>query len=156
MQDGDCNNRFGWLGHKYGQPPSLRMLTVFQIGEDRLLLETRRRVLESMGLSVVMAEGAVETLWRTPNRKFDLALLCHSLNSHRRQQIAAALRRANAGAPILLVGRGCGEQVKDGDADLDGVIDPDPERLTEMLRRLLQLKQRQVASRNETVPEAAD
>lgn len=117
------------------------MLTVFQIGEDRLLLETRRRVLESIGLTVVTAKSTAQTLQSTPELLFDLAILCHSLPVQRRRQLAAALRRANPAAPVLLVGRGSAEQVKDGDAEIDAVLDPNPERLTETLRRLLHLKQ---------------
>lgn len=105
-----------------------------------MLLETRRRVLESMGLTVVTARGAAETLRRLPQLQFDLAILCHSLSAEDRQQIAAALRQANPAAAILLVGRGSGGQIGDGNADIDAVVDPDPERLTETLRRVLHLK----------------
>lgn len=105
------------------------MLTVFQTGEDRLLLETRRRVLESIGLIVLTANGAEEALQQIPQLRFDLAILCHSLPPERQKQIAPELRQANPAAPILLVGRGAAGQVTDGDADVDVIVDPDPERL---------------------------
>jgi CheY-like chemotaxis protein len=117
------------------------MLTVFQIGEDRLLLETRRRVLESMGLTVVTLNSAEEMLDRSLQLRFDLAILCHTVPANRRKKNAATLRRANPAAPILLVGRGTAGRVADGDVAIDAIVDPDPERLTETLRRLLQLKQ---------------
>ncbi|HKR26208.1 MAG TPA: hypothetical protein VJS11_02095 [Acidobacteriaceae bacterium] len=124
------------------------MLTVFQIGEDRLLLETRRRVLESIGLTVVTANSAAETLQRIPQLRFDLAILCHSVPAHERRGLAAALRSVNPAAPILLVGRGSSGQVKDGDADIDAIVDPSPERLTDTLRRLLYLRQPSKSNRD--------
>jgi len=117
------------------------MLTVFQIGEDRLFLETRRRVLESMGLTVLTLNSAEEMLDRILQLPFDLAILCHTVPAYRRKKIGAAMRRVNPAAPLLLVGRGTAGLVADGDAAIDAVVDPDPERLTETLRRLLQLKQ---------------
>lgn len=130
----------GWAT-EYGQRHPVPMLTVFQAGEDRMLLETRRRVLESIGLTVVTAHGGAETLQRIAQLQFDLAILCHSLPVHQRLQIAATLRKANPTSPILLVGRGPAGQKIDGHSDIDAVVDPDPERLTETLRRLLHLKQ---------------
>lgn len=133
------------------------MLTVFQTGEERLLLETRRRVLEKLCLAVVTAMSAEEALAQVPELQFDLAILCHSLPVDRRRQIAAALRKLNPAAPILLVGRGPGGLAIDEDAAIDAVVDPHPERLTQTLSRLLQLKQRSSAvRRSEEMPAAAD
>ena len=133
------------------------MLTVFQTGEERLLLETRRRVLEKLGLAVVTAMSAEEALAQIPALQFDLAILCHSLPADRRRQIAAALRKLNPAAPILLVGREPGGLAIDEDAAIDAVVDPHPERLTQTLSRLLQLKQRSSAvRRSEEMPAAAD
>ena len=133
------------------------MLTVFQTGEERLLLETRRRVLEKLGLAVVTAMSAEEALAQIPALQFDLVILCHSLPADRRRQIAAALRKLNPAAPILLVGREPGGLAIDEDAAIDAVVDPHPERLTQTLSRLLQLKQRSSAVRgSEEMPAAAD
>jgi CheY-like chemotaxis protein len=141
MQDRDCNNGFGWLGHEYGQRHPVCMLTVFQAGEDLLLLETRRRLLESIGLAVVTATGARQALDRIPQVRFDLAILCHSLPIHQRQQVASALRQVNPAAPILLVGRGSAGLIEAEASEIDAMIDPHPARLTETLRRLLNLQQ---------------
>ena len=118
------------------------MLTVFQAGEDRLLLETRRRVLESLGLKVMTAGSAREALEQIPGLHFDIAILCHSVSVHRRQELAAALRMANPAAPILLVGRGFAGLVEAESVEIDAIIDPHPARLTESLARLLHLKRR--------------
>jgi CheY-like chemotaxis protein len=155
MQNCDCNNGFGWLGHKYGQRHPLRMLTVFQAGEEPLLLDTRRRLLESLGLAVVTATGLREALERIPKFHFDLAILCHSLPIHQRQRIAAALRQVNPTVPVLLVGRGSARLIEAEGTEIDAIVDPHPARLTDTLRRLLHLKQQ---SRNtvKEMPDAAD
>ncbi|HKO14346.1 MAG TPA: response regulator [Acidobacteriaceae bacterium] len=119
------------------------MLTVFQAGEDLLLLDTRRRLLESIGLAVVTASGARQALERIPQVHFDLAILCHSLPVHQRQQVAAALRRANPAAPVLLVGRGSAGLLGAEASEIDAIVDPHPARLTETLRRLLDLQHQQ-------------
>lgn len=149
-------NDFGWLGHGNGQRHPVCMLTVFQAGEERVLLETRRRVLESIGVTVVTAAGAREALEQIPGLQFDLAILCHSLPSNSRKGVAAALRSTNPAAPILLVGRGAAGMAACEATDMDAIVDPHPERLTETLRRLLHLKQRTTASRGERMREGAD
>lgn len=140
MQGRRCNNDFRWLGHQYGQRHPVRMLTVFQAGEELLLLDTRRRLLESIGLAVVTAFGAREALDLIPQFHFDLAILCHSLPIHQRQQVAAALRQVNPAAPILLVGRGSARLIEAEAAVIDAIVDPHPARLTETLRRVLDLQ----------------
>lgn len=133
------------------------MLTVFQAGEERLLLATRRQVLERLGLTVVSAASAEEALQQIPAVQFDLAILCHSIPSDRRRQVAAALRKANPAAPILLVARGSPGLAIDEGSAIDAVVDPHPERLTETLRRLLHLKERSRAVQgNEETPNAAE
>lgn len=133
------------------------MLTLFQAGEDRLLLDTRRRLLESIGLAVITAFGAREALDLIPQSRFDLAILCHSLPIHHRQRVAAALRQVNPAAPILLVGRGLAGLIEAEAAEIDAIVDPHPARLTETLRRLLDLKQqsKKVPGLSE-MPDAAD
>lgn len=123
------------------------MLTVFQVGEDRLLLETRRKVLESIGLRVVTAHSAPEAVERIPEVSFDLAILCHTLPCHQRQRVAKELRRLNSAAPILLIGRGFAGLVEAEPADIDAIVDPHPMRLTETLQRLLHLAVRTAPSR---------
>jgi hypothetical protein len=52
---------------------------ILSIGDDSILLYSRRLILETAGYSVECARGNIATIEEALLRRFDLVLLCHSI-----------------------------------------------------------------------------
>lgn len=125
------------------------MLTAIHIGSDPALLGARGALLQSIGLKVVNVAGtsdALGAIWAAP---FDVAVLCHSLTRSDRLNLAGAIRQRNPSALIVLVCGGLSPGTRERDG-MDAVLESDPQRLLQAIRRLLDL----AAMRESTVPSA--
>lgn len=116
-------------------PSSDVMLTALQIGVDPVLLRTRGAVIESAGFQVVSVASALQATAAIRATPFDVVILCHSLSRSHRVTLAAAVHRLNASVPVLLVSGGPGSNMAATDG-MDGVLEPEPDRLLLGLRRI--------------------
>ncbi|MGA8161407.1 MAG: hypothetical protein WCB76_11395 [Acidobacteriaceae bacterium] len=132
------------------------MLTAIQIGSDSVLLQSRAAILETAGVRLVNAEGFPQGLERIRDAPFDLAVLCHSLSRTDRLNLAAAIRRRNPSAAILLVSSGPGAPLAEKDG-MDAVLESEPHRLLQGFRLALRsLEKKETENRSEKTvrPEA--
>jgi DNA-binding NtrC family response regulator len=121
------------------------MLTAIHIGADSVLLQSRTPILEQAGLRVANADSLAQGLARVGAASFDLAVLCHSLGRTDRLNLAAAIRRSNPSALVVLVSGGSGVHTVEKEG-MDAVLEPEPHRLLAGLRRLLLAQRKRPAA----------
>jgi hypothetical protein len=80
-----------------------RQARILSIGEDTILLYSRRLILETAGYSVESARGDLGTIQQTLLRKFDLILLCHSINEDVVNHIVEASTRIAPQTSLLQI-----------------------------------------------------
>jgi len=76
---------------------------ILSIGDDPILLYSRRLILETAGYSVESAKGNIATIEKELLRKFDLILLCHSITDEVVHRIVEASTRIAPQTPLLQI-----------------------------------------------------
>lgn len=76
---------------------------ILSIGDDSILLYSRRLILETAGYSVESAKGNIATVEKALLRKFDLILLCHSIPEEVVHRIVEASTRIAPQTPVLQI-----------------------------------------------------
>ena len=85
------------------RPLARRQARILSIGDDALLMYSRRLILEMAGYSVESARGDLATIEQTLPRRFDLVLLCHSLAEDVINRIVEASTRIAPQTPLLQI-----------------------------------------------------
>jgi hypothetical protein len=85
------------------RPASHRRVRILSIGEDSILLYSRRLVLETSGYTVESARGDLATIEQLLLRRFDLILLCHSIAEDVIGRIVDASKRMAPQTPLLQI-----------------------------------------------------
>lgn len=98
-------------------------VVVLAVGYDPLLLDTRSRVLQNAGYTVVSARSLRQALTQFHEGDFDLVVLCHSIPEEDRRQFACLIREHSSCTPIVFVSSGLGQY--DRTADLTTENNPD-------------------------------
>ena len=80
-----------------------RQARILSIGEDPILLYSRRLILETAGYSVESARGDPSAIEQTLSRTFDLILLCHSIAEDVVDHIVEASTRIAPQIPLLQI-----------------------------------------------------
>lgn len=80
-----------------------RQARIFSIGDDSILLYSRRLVLETAGYSVESARGVLPAIEQILLRRFDLILLCHSITEEVVRRIVEASTRIAPRTPLLQI-----------------------------------------------------
>jgi hypothetical protein len=80
-----------------------RQARILSIGDDSILLYSRRLILEMAGYSVESAIGDIATIEQILLRRFDLVLLCHSLAEDVVGNIVEASARIAPQTPLLRI-----------------------------------------------------
>jgi hypothetical protein len=80
-----------------------RQTRILSVGDDSILLYSRRLILEMAGYSVESAIGDLATVEQTLLRRFDLVLLCHSIAEDMVSHIVEASRRIAPQTPLLQI-----------------------------------------------------
>jgi len=76
---------------------------ILSIGDDPILLYSRRLILETAGYSVESAKGNIATIEKELLRKFDLILLCHSITDEVVHRIVETSTRIAPQTPLLQI-----------------------------------------------------
>lgn len=85
------------------RPIARHRTRILCIGDDPVLLYSRRLVLETAGYSVESARGVLGTIEQVLLRRFDLVLLCHSITDEVVGHIVEASTRIAPQTPLLQV-----------------------------------------------------
>lgn len=80
-----------------------RQARILSIGNDTILLYSRRLVLETAGYSVESARGVLPAIEQILQRRFDLILLCHSIAEEVVGRIVEASTRIAPQTPLLQI-----------------------------------------------------
>jgi hypothetical protein len=80
-----------------------RQIRILSIGDDSILLYSRRLILEAAGYSVESARGDVSTIEQILLRGVDLILLCHSIGEDVVSRIVEASTRIAPQTPLLQI-----------------------------------------------------
>ena len=83
--------------------PAHQHVRILSIGDDSILLYSRRLILETEGYSVESARGDVVTVEQLLLRRFDLVLLCHSIAEDVVSHIVEAATRIAPQTPLLQI-----------------------------------------------------
>jgi CheY-like chemotaxis protein len=76
---------------------------ILSIGDDSILLYSRRLILQTAGYSVESARGDIATVEKALLRRFDLILLCHSITEELVHRIVEASTRIAPQTPLLQI-----------------------------------------------------
>jgi CheY-like chemotaxis protein len=112
------------------------MFSILVVGNDSNLLATRAAVLERMTGDVVQAIPSV-ALAELTRRKFDLAVLCHTLSVADSVEVAKTAH--NAGHPVCVIQVTALTSSKLGYEDIpaDAFSEPGPEQLIKKAKLLM-------------------
>jgi DNA-binding NtrC family response regulator len=113
--------------------PKVRILS---LSYDETLLRMRHMILEKAGYAVLSAHGFASSLEHCKQGGFDLFILGHSIPHAEKRKMVEAFRQV-CPAPIISLRRGASEQMVDG---ADFHIEPDPERLLELIAGIVHYK----------------
>ena len=108
-------------------------IVVLAVGYDRLLLESRSRVLNTGGYTVVPVLSLKLAVTEFLQKNFDLIVLCHSIPTGDRECLVYLFRERSPNVPIVFVSAGFGEN----DPFADATIDSDPNQLLLGLNEVL-------------------
>ena len=86
-----------------GRVDTRRQARILSIGDDSILLYSRRLILETAGYSVESARADVATIDRIQLRRFDVVLLCHSIADEVVSHIVEAAGRIAPRTPLLQI-----------------------------------------------------
>ena len=107
---------------------------IAQASVDPTLANAREDLLSRAGYNVRTFATCGELIFACLNQQFDLLIVGHSLGETVREQMYAAFRKLNAGAPIVQIIRS-NEPV--GGADYAFNIEQEPAELVSLLARIL-------------------
>jgi DNA-binding response OmpR family regulator len=114
------------------------MQAILLVGADEMLLKTRSAVLSTTGTEVVSSD-ATSSLAMLAERKFDLAVLCHSLTPEASTPLAKAMRGGSPRTRILqLVAQRVWWEEFDPQGIVDATCSADPKQLVAMTEHLLE------------------
>jgi CheY-like chemotaxis protein len=80
-----------------------RQARILSIGDDSVLLYSRRLVLETAGYAVESARGILPHIEQILQRRFDLILLCHSVGEEVIDRIVEVSSRIAPQTPLLQI-----------------------------------------------------
>lgn len=80
-----------------------RQIRILSIGDDSILLYSRRLILETAGYSVESATAEISTIEQILLRGVDLVLLCHSIGEDMVSRIVEASTRISPQTPLLQI-----------------------------------------------------
>lgn len=83
--------------------PARQHARILSIGDDSILLYSRRLILETAGYSVESVRGDIAAIQQALLRRFDLALLCHSIAEQLVDHIVEASIRIAPQTPLLQI-----------------------------------------------------
>jgi len=84
-------------------PLTHRRPRILSVGDDSILLYSRRLILETAGYAVESARGNLATVEQALLRDFDLILLCHSITEDAVHHIVEASTRIAPQTPLLQI-----------------------------------------------------
>jgi DNA-binding response OmpR family regulator len=113
------------------------MSRILLAGSDSRLLATRAAVLSKTG-SAVTYHNVMETLEVLDREAFDLVVLCHSLLEDDLAVIVDKVHRKFPGTKVLMVTSDLDRYEIDIDGKVDATSVPEPGRLVERVKELLQ------------------
>jgi CheY-like chemotaxis protein len=106
-------------------------------GVDKVLLETRRLILERAGHKVIPATNHREVAAACKEHQFDVAVMGQSVSPHSKREIASLIRRHCPSAKVLeLYQSHQGKSVADADSWLE-VPTGVPQELAEHVTRMV-------------------
>ena len=108
-------------------------IVALAVGLDPLLLETRNRVLESAGHTIVSALSVEQGLERFVSGDFDIVILCHSIPVRERERLTYAIRRRSPNTPVVVITT----KFSAMDSFADAMIENEPEILLQEIPRIL-------------------
>jgi DNA-binding NtrC family response regulator len=107
---------------------------IAQVSVDPTLATAREDLLHRAGYNVRTFDACGELMFACMNQQFDLLIVGHSLGETVREQMRAAFRKFNAGAPIVQIIR---SNESPGSADYAFNIEQDPAELMRLLAKIL-------------------
>jgi CheY-like chemotaxis protein len=114
----------------------MRHTLVLIVGRDRILAETRSKVLQQAGYTVECAFSLKQAIEKFLAGDFDIVLLCHSISAEGRERVARRLREYTSRTPIVTVAAFMGQH----DPFADATIDNDPAELITGLQEIVSRK----------------
>lgn len=108
-------------------------IVALTVGLDPLLLETRNRILESAGHTIVSALSVEQGLDQFVSGDFDIVILCHSIPVRERERLTYAIRRLSPNTPVVVVTA----RLSAVDSFADAMIENEPEILLQEIPRIL-------------------
>ena len=114
-------------------------ILVLAVGRDRLLLETRSRVLQAAGYTVIPELSLKKAVSRSRDEDFDVVLLCHSIPADDRERLVRLIREHTSRKPIVSIATTLGQR----DLFADATIESDPDELLNGLHDVLRKKPRE-------------
>jgi CheY-like chemotaxis protein len=106
---------------------------ILSVGLDPELLDSRNRILQSSGYTVVSAYSIKEAVDRFQAGDFDLVLLCQSVPAKERDRLTCWIRASGSRIPVVFASG----KLRPGDAFSAGTADGDPAALLVRIREAL-------------------
>ncbi|HTB98792.1 MAG TPA: hypothetical protein VK716_17410 [Terracidiphilus sp.] len=114
-----------------------RLPSILCAGADAQLLATRVSLLQSLGAPVLSAINLTEAIQRLSEQRFQLMILCHSLQQAEAAALCNAASEQNPPIFILQVAKCFGRQDDRAHIVCDALVDADPVSLTQCVREIL-------------------
>jgi|SRR6185312_9002511 len=108
-------------------------ILALSVGQDPVLLETRRQILRHAGYTVVSALSVEQALQSFVSGDFDIVVLCHSMPVQDRERLTYSIRRHSPNTPVIVVTAKVGAM----DSFADATIENEPEILLQEIPRMV-------------------
>jgi CheY-like chemotaxis protein len=92
---------------------------ILNVGEDRVLLETRNAILRTAGYTVESTRSLKQAIDRSLADGFDLVILCHSIASEDRDLLTSWIRASGSLTPVVSILESSGQGVDVADVHLE-------------------------------------
>jgi len=111
--------------------------SILCVGEDPELLKTRAMLLQTLSAEVKWTTSISEALDDVSHQKFDLIVLCHTLEDSDAVAISDAIRMRPSPPILLWISKYLGFKDERAKILCDAIVDADPASLTDCVRALL-------------------
>jgi CheY-like chemotaxis protein len=97
----------------------MSLTVILNIGEDRVLLETRSAILRTAGYTVESTRSLKQAIERSLAGGFDLVILCHSIAPKDRDLLTSWIRASGSLTPVVSILESSGQGVDLADVHLE-------------------------------------
>ena len=107
----------------------MREILILAVGNDPVLLQTRKQILQNAGY-IVLSVSTSEAITQLRQRDFGIVILCHSIPADDRARLTGFIREHRPGSRVIFISSNFGVR----DPLADATIESDPEHLVASMR----------------------